>query len=175
VEEGLGGGQPIQIVFEVAVVLHPRLVDLVDKVSKTRDRRVYVVRRANPAKNHSAKALSESVVNLSSSPMFPRLAAIWKRRKSFTVAMSRASTPSRRQRRLAPATPGIGSPCWIGLFAISESTHLLFGHVSTGLCLRARRSLTGHSGPALNLDPSWSRPHASACLVCSPLPMTPSL
>jgi hypothetical protein len=64
VEEGLGGGKPIQIIFEVAVILHPRLVDLVDKVSKTRDRRVYVVRRyrypsvSSPSEDVLVKKLS---------------------------------------------------------------------------------------------------------------------
>ena len=32
----------------------------------------------------------------------------------------------------------------------------VFRHVSTGLCRRVRRSLTGHSGPTLNFDLSWS-------------------
>jgi len=53
------------------------------------------VTRANPAKNHSAKVLSESTVILLSS-ILPRLIATWKRRKSLIVARSGGVEPSSR-------------------------------------------------------------------------------
>lgn len=51
--------------------------------------------RVKPAKNHSAKVLTESAVGLAT--IFPRLVATWKRKKSLTVARSGAATPSPSQ------------------------------------------------------------------------------
>ena len=53
--------------------------------------------RANPAKNHSAKAFRESgVVRSSSLSILPSLIEALNRRKSFIVAISRGSDPSSR-------------------------------------------------------------------------------
>jgi hypothetical protein len=66
------------------------------------------VTRQKPAKNHSANVLSELLVIIFR--IFPLLVAVWKRRKSFTVTRSGASTCFLRTRSRTAASLGIGSP-----------------------------------------------------------------
>ena len=68
------------------------------------------VTQLRPVKNHSANVLSESQVMFSL--IFPLLVAAWKRRKSFMVARSGASTCFRRMRSRTAASEETGNPFW---------------------------------------------------------------
>jgi hypothetical protein len=99
------------------------------------------VTRLKPAKNHSANVLSELLVIIFQ--IFPLPVAVWKRRKSFTVTRSGASTCFLRTRSRTAASFGIGSPSRRASSFISSRCQLKY-HVSIDPSPRGRRQRPSH-------------------------------
>jgi len=91
------------------------------------------------AKNHSTNVLSESEIIFSL--ILPLLAAAWKRRKSFTVVRSGASTFFLRTRFRIAASSGMGSHFWKASSFASSWCQLKF-------CVNIHRLRDGDKAPS---------------------------